>query len=143
MSVDQLIHFNSNEEYERSVFQFVQMTGNMSIKEAKHAMDGLVEQTLAKRNFQTYRCGGGRNRQGSVLYVFDTGYRFQNSRERIFAHTLKNMRRRLLRPVHPAGKPPAGRHPVENGLLAYRGHRFQRYERAQRSAWPSGGGGAV
>ena len=40
MSVDQLIHFNSNEEYERSVFQFVQMTGNMSIKEAKHAMDG-------------------------------------------------------------------------------------------------------
>ena len=51
MSVDQLIHFNSNEEYERSVFQFVQMTGNMSIKEAKHAMDGLVERTLAKQNF--------------------------------------------------------------------------------------------
>lgn len=59
MSVDQLIHFNSNEEYERSVFQFVQMTGNMSIKEAKHAMDGLVERTLAKQNFLTYRCGGG------------------------------------------------------------------------------------
>ncbi len=76
MSVDQLIHFNSNEEYERSVFQFVQMTGNMSIKEAKHAMDGLVERTLAKQNFLTYRCGGGRNRQSSVLYVFDTGYRF-------------------------------------------------------------------
>ena len=93
MSVDQLIHFNSNEEYERSVFQFVQMTGNMSIKEAKHAMDGLVERTLAKQNFLTYRCGGGRNRQSSVLYVFDTGYRFQNSRERIFAHTLKNTRR--------------------------------------------------
>lgn len=70
MSVDQLIHFNSNEEYERSVFQFVQMTGNMSIKEAKHAMDGLVERTLAKQNFLTYRCGGGRNRQSSVLYGF-------------------------------------------------------------------------
>lgn len=51
MSVDQLIHFNSNEEYERSVFQFVQMTGNMSIKEAKHAMDGLVERNPGQAEF--------------------------------------------------------------------------------------------
>lgn len=93
MGVQDRIHFNSNEEYERSVFQFVQMTGNMSIKEAKRAMDGLVERVLPAQDFLTYRCGGGRNRQGSTLYVFDTGYRFQNSRERIFAHTLKNTRR--------------------------------------------------
>lgn len=93
MGVEQRISFNSSEEYERSVFQFVQMAGDMTIKEAKKAMDTLIEKTLSRKSFLTYRYGGGRNRQGSVMYVFDTGYRFQNSRERIFAHTMKNTRR--------------------------------------------------
>ena len=92
MGIHDYISFNSNEEYERSIFQFVQMAGEMTIKDAKQQLDQVVDRVFPKNRLLTYKCGG-RNRSGSTLYAFDTGFRFQNGQERIFAYTLKNTRR--------------------------------------------------
>ena len=92
MSIHDYISFNSNEEYERSIFQFVQMAGGMTIKDAKQHLDQVIDRTFSKNRFLTYKCSS-RNRSGNTLYAFDTGFRFQHGQERIFAYTLKNTRR--------------------------------------------------
>lgn len=92
MSIQDYICFNSNEEYERSVFQFVQMVGDMTIKDAKHRIDQVVDHTFSKNRFLTYKYNS-RGRAGNALYAFDTGFRFQGAGERVFAYTLKNTRK--------------------------------------------------
>jgi hypothetical protein len=92
MGIHDHISFNSNEEYERSIFQFVQTAGDMTIKDARQHLDQLVDRTFSKNRFLTYKYNT-RSRTGSALFAFDTGFRFQNGRERIFAYTLKNTRR--------------------------------------------------
>ena len=87
MSIHDYISFNSNEEYERSIFQFVQMAGGMTIKDAKQHLDQVIDRTFSKNRFLTYKCSS-RNRSGNTLYAFDTGFRFQHGQERIFAYTL-------------------------------------------------------
>lgn len=92
MGVQEYICFNSNEEYERSIFQFVQMVGDMTIKDAKQQLDRVVEKAFSKKRFMIYKCSG-RNRTGNTLYAFDTGFKFQHSQERVFAYSLKNTRK--------------------------------------------------
>jgi len=91
LSIHDYISFHSNEEYERSIFQFVQMAGEMTIRDAKQRIDQLIDRTFSKKRFLTYKYNS-RNRGGNAMYVFDTGFRFQKGRERIFAYTLKNTR---------------------------------------------------
>lgn len=92
MSVLDYICFNSHEEYERSVFQFVQTVGGMTIKDAKQQLDQVADRAFSKNRFLVYKCSG-RGRGSNTRYVFDTGFKFQRSRERIFAYTLKNTRK--------------------------------------------------
>lgn len=92
MSIHDYICFNSNEEYERSIFQFVQMAGDMTIKDAKNHIDHIIDRTFSKKRFLVYKYNS-RNRAGNAYYAFDTGFRFQHGKERIFAYTLKNTRR--------------------------------------------------
>ena len=92
MGILDYISFNSHEEYERSIFQFVQMIDNMTIKDAKRHLDQIVDKTFAKKSFLTYKYTA-KNRLTNTMYVFETGYNFRNGRERIFAYTLKNTRR--------------------------------------------------
>ena len=94
MSIHDHIAFNSTEEYERSIFQFVQMVGesHMKIKDAKQHLDSLVDRVLGQKSFLTYKYSS-RNRAGNILYTFDTGFYFQGGKERIFAYTLKNTRK--------------------------------------------------
>lgn len=92
MGVHDYICFNSHEEYERSVFQFVQMAGNMTIKEAKQHIDRVIESTFSKKKFLVYKYTT-RGRNGNAYYAFDTGFHFQHGKERIYAYTLKNTRR--------------------------------------------------
>lgn len=92
MSIHNYICFNSNEEYERSIFHFVQMAGHMTIKDAKNHIDRIIDRTFSKKRFLVYKYNS-RNRAGNAYYAFDTGFRFQHGKERIFAYTLKNTRR--------------------------------------------------
>ena len=92
MNIHDYISFNSNEEYERSILQLVQMAGDMTIKDAKQHMDQLIGRVFSKNRYLTYKYNS-RSRTGNALFAFDTGFRFQHGRERIFAYTLKNTRR--------------------------------------------------
>ena len=58
MSIHDYISFNSNEEYERSIFQFVQMAGEMTIKDAKQQLDQVIDRVFSKNRLLTYKCGG-------------------------------------------------------------------------------------
>lgn len=134
MSIHDYISFNSNEEYERSIFQFVQMAGGMTIKDAKQHLDQVIDRTFSKNRFLTYKCSS-RNRSGNTLYAFDTGFRFQHGQERIFAYTLKNTRRdeenpkALLRAVHGTGNHAARHRSLPHQPLACRGHCFRQHRR--------------
>lgn len=98
MGIHDTISFHSNEEYERSVFQFVQMAGDMTIREAKQQLDQIVDRAFVKNRLLTYKYNN-RGRGGNVMYAFDTGFCFQHGRERIFAYTLKNTRKDESNPL--------------------------------------------
>ena len=79
MSIHDYISFNSNEGIRRSIFQFVQMAGGMTIRDAKQHLDQVIDRTFSKTVFLTYKCSS-RNRSGSTLYAFDTGFPFSTDR---------------------------------------------------------------
>ena len=66
MSIHDYISFHSNEEYERSIFQFVQMAGEMTIRDAKQRIDQLIDRTFSKKRFLTYKYNS-RNRGGNAM----------------------------------------------------------------------------